>query len=233
MTQVTDGVLTVGQVVDRMRGIGAALPAGDGLGVFNGMYLTVTELVRDQLAAAFFDDPAAVTTLDALFAGRYLAAVDAAAAGRRPPACWRPLFELRGHPGIHPLQFALAGMNAHIEHDLPLAVVDTCRRLGLEPRDVAADYHRVNDLLARVEGGVRESLLPDGGLLDAADPLLHVCGVWSVDKAREAAWASVLALWQLRPVPLAYAAVSAALDGSVGMVCRALLTPLEGHRTAL
>ena len=232
MTQATDGVLTVDQVVSRIRDIGAALPASDGVAVFNGMYLTVTELVREQLAAAYFDDPAAVTTLDALFAARYLAAVDAAAAGRRPPACWRPLFELRGHPGIHPLQFALAGMNAHIEHDLPLAVVDTCRRLDREPHDVAADYHRVNDLLARVEARVRESLLPDGGLLDAADPLLHLCGVWSVDKAREAAWASVLALWRLRAVPLAYAAVSAALDGSVGMVCRALLTPPAGRRPA-
>ena len=123
-------------------------------------------------------------------------------------------------------------MNAHIEHDLPLAVVDTCHRLGREPHDVAADYHRVNDLLARVEARVRESLLPDGGLLDAADPLLHLSGVWSVDKAREAAWASVLALWRLRPLPLAYAAVSAALDGSVGVLCRALLTPPAGHRPA-
>ncbi len=232
MTQLTDGVLTVDQVVVRMREIGAGLPGSDGVGVFNRMYLTVTELVRDRLAAAYFDDPAAVTLLDALFAARYLAAVDAAAAGARPPACWRPLFALRAHPGIHPLQFAIAGMNAHIEHDLPLAVVDTCRRLGRNPHDVEADYHRVNDLLATVEAQVRDSLLPDGGLLDAADPLLHVCGVWSVDKAREAAWASVLTLWQLRPVPLAYAAVSAALDGSVGMVCRALLTPLDDRSRA-
>ena len=48
----------------------------------------------------------------------------------------------------------------------------------------------------------------------------------------EAAWASVLALWELRPVPFAYAAVSSALDGSVGMVCRALLTPLDGRTQA-
>ena len=113
VTQVTGGLLTVDQVVEWMREIGAALPEADGVAVFNRMYLTVTELVREQLAAAYFDDPAAVTTLDALFAARYLAAVDAAAAGRRPPACWRPLFELRGHPGIHPLQFALAGRKIH------------------------------------------------------------------------------------------------------------------------
>ena len=201
----------------------------DGVAVFNRMYLTVTELVRDRLTATWFDDPAAVAHLDGLFAARYLRAVDAAAAGDRPPACWRPLFALRAHPGVHPLQSALAGLNAHVEHDLPLAVVDTCRALGLEPADLEADYRRVNELLARAESEVRAELLPGGELLDAADPLLHVCGVWSVDTAREAAWASVLGLWRLRAVPFAYAAAASALDASVGLVSRALLTPLHGR----
>jgi hypothetical protein len=30
------------------------------------------------------------------------------------------------HAGIEPIQFALAGMNVHINHNLPLAVVVTC-----------------------------------------------------------------------------------------------------------
>ena len=42
------------------------------------------------------------------------------------PTAWQPLFERRADPGIEPIQFALAGMNAHINHDLPLAVVATC-----------------------------------------------------------------------------------------------------------
>ncbi|MFI6447734.1 DUF5995 family protein [Kitasatospora sp. NPDC050543] len=232
MTQLTGRELTVDQIVDRMREIGRGLGDSDGVGVFNRMYLTVTELVRDRLAGAYFDDPGTVAELDALFAGRYLTAVDAAAGGRRPPACWRPLFELRAHPGIHPLQFALSGMNAHIEHDLPFAVVDTCRLLDREPHDLAADYRRINELLAQVEGEVRESLLPGPDALDLAGPLAHVLGVWSIDRAREAAWASVLALWELRRVPLAYGALGVALDGSVGMVGRALLTPLDGHAEA-
>ncbi|MFC9327596.1 DUF5995 family protein [Kitasatospora sp. NPDC057015] len=224
--------LTVDQAVDRMRALSDLLPARDGVAVFNRMYLTVTELVREHLTDGYFDDPSAVAALDGLFAGRYLQAVDAAAAGTRPPACWRPLFELRGHAGIHPIQFALAGMNAHIEHDLPLAVLDTCRLLGRTPDDLAADYGRINGLLAGVEDTVRDSLLPGPEELQLADPLLHVIGVWSIDRARDAAWASVLALWELRPVPFAYAAVSRALGGSVGMVCRALLTPLNGHDEA-
>ena len=35
--------------------------------------------------------------------------------------------------GIEPVQFALAGMNAHINHDLPLAVVSTCSALATAP----------------------------------------------------------------------------------------------------
>ncbi|WP_308222319.1 DUF5995 family protein [Kitasatospora sp. A2-31] len=213
-------------VIGRLRTIGAGLPAGDGVAVFNRMYLTVTEAVRDRLARPYFADPAAMAELDAVFAGRYLLAVDAAAAGRRPPACWRPLFELRAHPGVHPLQFALAGMNAHIQHDLPLAVVDTCRRLGCEPEHLAGDYRRINGLLAGVEADVREQLMPGPDVLERIEPLTHRVGAWSVDTARDAAWASARALWELRGSPRAAAALADALDGSVGLLGHALLTPL-------
>ncbi|MDH6114436.1 hypothetical protein P3T36_000837 [Kitasatospora sp. MAP12-15] len=219
-------VSTVDQVIDRLQAIGAGLPTADGVAVFNRMYLTVTELIRDQLAQAFFDDPVAMAELDALFAARYLAAFDADASGRRPPACWRPLFELRHHPGIHPLQFALAGMNAHIEHDLPLAVLDAARQLDRDPLSFEADYHRINDLLARVEAQVREELLPEPQSARPAEPLLHVLGVWSIDRARDAAWATVLALRGLRGAPLASLALTTALDDSVGVLSRALLTPI-------
>ncbi|RKE17943.1 DUF5995 family protein [Streptomyces sp. TLI_171] len=222
---MTAPVLTVDQVVDRMAQLAAELPAGDGVAVFNAMYLTVTRLVRDHLADAYFEDPATMADLDAVFAARYLTAVDEDGAGRRPAACWRPLFELRAAPGIHPLQFALAGMNAHIENDLPLAVLDTCHRTGRSPGQLEADYLRINTLLAEVEAQVRATLLPTG--VPAADPLLHVLGVWSIDRARDAAWASVLALWELRRVPPASRTVADALSGSVGMVSRALLTPLS------
>ncbi|WP_371501555.1 DUF5995 family protein [Kitasatospora sp. NBC_00374] len=228
MTTTTTTVPTVDQAVSRMAELRAALPPADGVAVFNAMYLTVTRLVRDRLGEGWFEDPAAMAVLDGVFAARYLAAVDAAAAGARPAACWRPLFELRGHPGVHPLQYALAGMNAHIEHDLPLAVLDTCRLLGREPEQLATDYRRINTLLAEVEAQVREELLPAPADLRAAGPLLHVVGVWSIDRARDAAWASVLGLWELREAPAVFRAVASALSGSVGMVGRALLTPLNG-----
>src|SRR5919112_278403 len=92
--------------------------------------------VDRRIDAGRFTDTRAAIALDVRFAERYLTAVDAVFQERRPPACWRPLFQFRRHPGVRPLQFALAGINAHIGHDLALAVVDTCRTLGCEPADL-------------------------------------------------------------------------------------------------
>ncbi|MFB7124986.1 DUF5995 family protein [Kitasatospora sp. NPDC056273] len=225
-TAVVVEARTVEQVVGRLREIGAGLPPADGVGVFNRLYLTVTEAVRDRLDGGRFADPSAVAELDVVFAGRYLRAVAADAAGQEPPACWRPLFALRAHPGVHPLQFALAGMAAHIQHDLPLAVVDTCRRRGCEPSDVEPDYHRIDRVLAEVETAVREQLMPGPDLLERAEPLTHLLGAWSVGAAREGAWGTVEALWELRHLPGAARALATALDGSVGLLGRVLLLPL-------
>ncbi|MER6360385.1 DUF5995 family protein [Kitasatospora sp. NPDC001527] len=223
-TRSTAAVRGIDAVVRRLRAIAAGLPPADGVAVFNRMYLTVTQTVRSRLDG--FADPAAMAVLDTVFAWRYLRAVDAVAARRRPPACWRPLFELRAHPQVHPVQFALAGMNAHIQHDLPLAVVDTCRRLGREPDHLAGDYRRINDLLAEVEAAVREQLMPGPDALERFEPLTHRLGAWSVDTAREAAWGSTQVLWELRGRPSAAAAFGTALDGAVGLLGRALLLPL-------
>jgi len=76
------------------------------------------------------------------------------------PRAWAPLFEARAKPRIAPIQFALAGMNAHISHDLCLALVATCKELGLG-LDLGSpqhrDYLKVNAILERVED---EGLLP-------------------------------------------------------------------------
>src|SRR5215831_3554083 len=118
-------VTTVAGAIARMEAIEAGLPAGDGLACFNHMYLGVTRQVNGQLGAGFYADSAFMTHLDVAFAGLYFAAADAAGDPAVVPPAWRPLVEQRANPGIEPVQFALAGMNAHINHDLPLALLDT------------------------------------------------------------------------------------------------------------
>ncbi|MFF7157759.1 DUF5995 family protein [Streptomyces sp. NPDC008139] len=217
----------VASVVGRMRRVGGRR---DGLGVFNAVYVEVTRAVGRQLAANGFEDAETAAQLAVRFANRYLKAVEDDARGRQAPASWRPLLRMRAHRDIHPLQFALAGVNAHVGHDLPLAVVDTCRATGREPPALAADFDRVGEILTAVEERVREELMPGPDLLELADPLTHVVGSWSLDRARDAAWAAARLLWALRDRPDAYEECVRRLDAGVGLIGRYLLTPV-GRRT--
>ncbi|MCX4849274.1 DUF5995 family protein [Streptomyces sp. NBC_00893] len=226
---VVTAVPGIDRVIGRMRALRCARPpvggAEDGVAVFNRVYLTVTETVRRQIDGGAFPDRRAATTLDVRFAERYLAAVDAEAAGERTPDCWHPLFQYRHHPGVRPLQFALSGINAHIGHDLPLAVVDTCRTLGCAPPDLEDEFDRVGDLLLMLEERIREDLMPGPDLLELADPLTHLFGSWSMERAREAAWSTALVLWRLSEVPLLAEEFRRRLDAGAGLVGRFLLTP--------
>jgi hypothetical protein len=220
----------VDDVVARLTEIDASLPADDGVACFNRMYLTVTELVRDRITAGFFADPAGMGALDVTFADLYLAAVDADVAGERVPEAWAPLFARRGDTRIEPIQFAVAGMNAHINHDLAVAVVTACGQRDAAPDagTFHADYLRVNTLLAAVLQQVRESYL-SGIALDAdreASPALNHVGAWSIDRARDAAWVNADVLWRLRDLPFARDAFADALAGSVGLVTATLLAPV-------
>ncbi|HEX6920552.1 MAG TPA: DUF5995 family protein [Actinomycetes bacterium] len=220
----------VQDVIDRLRDIDGSLPADDGAAVFNRMYLEVTERVAEGLRGSHtFHDDAFMAHLDVAFASLWLTAYDAAQAGQDVPKAWAPLFERRATPGLLPVQFALAGMNAHIEHDLPLAVIATCRARRTSPDrpGVHADYEAVNGLLAAAEAQIRRSFLSEAGrLVDRrVGHVVHLVSSWDIDKARDLAWVNVEALWTMRPVPRLYRRYSDALARTVGMTSRCLLTP--------
>ena len=223
---------SLAEVLGRLRAIDADLPASDGVHVFNRVYLTVTERVAALLQDGHaFRDPDAMTDLDVRFASLWLEAYDAAASGRRPPAAWRPLFDVRRSRDRLPIQFALAGMNAHIEHDLALALVRTCQARRTSPNDatVRHDYDAINDVLAEVEAEIRRSFLDDVGR--AADqslgPAAHLVSAWSIDKARDVAFLNACTLWELRRTTFVRKQYVAALGHTVGLASRLLLTPVS------
>jgi Family of unknown function (DUF5995) len=197
-------VTSVAEAVARMEAIGAALPASDGLACFNRMYLEVTKAVSADLSQAFFADPAFMAKLDVTFANLYFAAAQAAVTPAAAPAAWRPLVELRGAAGVEPIQFALAGMNAHINHDLPVAVVATCAELGTSP-DAGThytDFQKVDALLDSEEEAVRRSFETTmeqtvDRHLQAVDNLV---ACWAINSARDLAWQHALVLWELGAV---------------------------------
>ena len=217
---------SVPEVVARMRAIDDALPETHGVAHFNRLYLAVTEAVAHDLRADAFAAPAFLERLDVRFAWLYFDALAAA----EPPRAWRPLFDCADRRGILPLQFAFAGMNAHINRDLPVALVETWRELELEARtagDGHADFLRVNEQLAAVEERVKGAYL--GGLLGFVDRVLgradDVAAMWSVVRARDAAWTNGTTLWHLRDAPPLSAEFVASLDRTVGLAGRGLLVP--------
>ena len=222
---------TVADVIERLRRIDDELPAGDGVAEFNRVYLEVTERVGsllDELAGPSpFSDAELLAELDVRFAALWLHAYDAERVGRPVPSAWRPLFEAR-HGGRLPVQFALAGMNAHIEHDLPLAVVRTCRSRRIEPDDVHRDYDAVNDVLASVESGIRRSFLSEVGreVDDRVGAVAHLVSAWKIEKARDLSWVTAETIWALRDTRLLLGRFLDALGHTVGMGSRTLLTPI-------
>jgi hypothetical protein len=221
---------TVAQVIDRLRAIGEELPASDGVSVFNAMYLEVTERIAAELDAGTFRDGELMVELDVRFARLWLSAYDAGSADIAVPSPWAPLFEARRTPGLLRLQYALAGMNAHIEHDLPLAVVETCRARGVDLGDpgVREDYDAINAVLASVEGEIRRSFLTAIGqrLDDEVGPLVHLVSAWNIDKARDLAWVSAETIWATRDLARLSARFVTMLGHTVGMASRYLLTPV-------
>ncbi|WP_197367122.1 DUF5995 family protein [Streptomyces clavuligerus] len=196
-------------------------PTGDGVAVCRRILLTVGRDPAGTGGAAELLGRRAADTVGALAVRRSLRALAAA----RPPACWRPVFQYRHHPRVHPVQFALAGLNAHVGHDLPLAVVDACRAQGAAPERLEREFDRVAGLLALVEEGIREELLTGPEPLEVADPLTHLLGSWSPGRACDSAWSAARLLWRLQDqAPLAEE-FAARLDSGTGLVGRCLLTP--------
>lgn len=196
----------IADVIARMQEIDASLPRKDGVAYFNRLYLQVTEAVLTASSGTTFQSPQFLDRLDVVFAGMYFDAEATIGSGAACPVAWRPLIEQRGEPRA-PIQFALAGMNAHINHDLPLAVVQTCQELGLAPDDDSpqhADYETVNSLLKTVEGQVAGWF--DTGLIADVEDVTpkdvdNALAMWSVVTAREIAWDHAQVIWNLRRMP--------------------------------
>src|SRR5262249_16479757 len=145
-------IASTSELLERQAAIQAALPTTDGLAWFNRMYQLVTDSVATHLAATTFADPAWLARLDVVFGNMYLdAGRGSVQAPEQVPRAWAALLEQRAQSGIAPLQFALAGMNAHINRDLPVAVVTTCQQLGTAPDADShhADFFQVNAVLAQ------------------------------------------------------------------------------------
>jgi hypothetical protein len=233
---VTTTASTVPAVIARLDLIQSTFAHSDGVACFARLYRQVTEGVATELGRSSFANETFLERLDIVFADLFFEALDTYLHSPTvTPGAWVPLFAGRSRRGIAPLQFALAGMNAHINRDLPLALVATCEASGVQLRSGSpehADFVRVNDVLARVEERVKDSFLT--GPLALVDRLLHrhsriddILAMWNVRRARDAAWINGETLWALRADARLRTAFVATLDRTVGFAGRGLLVPTQ------
>ena len=85
--------------------------------------MRTTVAVGNAVQAARFEDPDWVEEWDVVFADLYLEAHDADLAGppRRASRPWRLAFA--APPDLPPLRHVLLGINAHVNYDLPQALL--------------------------------------------------------------------------------------------------------------
>jgi hypothetical protein len=221
---------TIADVIQVMQSIDVLLPSNDGLTWFNKLYLMVTQKIDGQPPTTWLDS-VWVLQLDVIFAGFYFAAIASfLTGGQGTPSSWNALFEARNSPNIDRIQWALAGMNAHINHDLALALLETDGQMNLQPNAASPqhnDYQRVNGILAQA---LPEALkfLATGTLGEAAQDtgkIGRLLAIWDITVARDAAWTFADHLRALpadaRPLALQIQ------DKATGLTGRALLLPLQ------
>ena len=223
-------VTNIADLLAIMQPIDSALPKTDGISCFNRMYMAVTSNVIAAEQNGTFVSSDFLSALDVAFGNLYFGALSKLEAGAAPPRAWAPLFDARSRTDIAPLQFALAGMNAHINRDLPVGLVQTFAAMNVpmaRPSAQADDYDRVNDVLAATEKTMVETYFTPlmESLHHDFDGVDDVVAIWSIREARAAAWTNGAALWHLRGQDLLSAAYIDALDGIVGFAGRGLLLP--------
>jgi hypothetical protein len=190
----------IADVLKTMRTIAASCVDQDGLKWFNWLYMTVTEAIEVKVAQGGFNDPPWLSELDVLFAGLYFDAVAGELGGDACPECWKAMLSLRGETEIARIQFALAGMNAHINHDLPIAIVATCKARNITPQHGTPqynDYTSVNSTLDALIDQAKQELnvrLP-GSPLPTVSHLEDLVATWDLAIFREKAWDTSECLW--------------------------------------
>jgi len=231
MAAAGDRPQSVDDVLQIMHTIDATCTDGDGLKWFNWLYLQVTEAVKAGIAEGGTHDPQWLAALDVEFASLYFGALEATLRGASCPRCWRSLFDVRSDTQLARIQFALSGINAHINHDLPEAIVATCQATGIVPAHGSPqyrDYSALNATLDRLVDTAKTTLRVRllGDALPLASHLENTVAAWSMAAARENSWTNAEVLSHLQGAPSLAAGFIESLDGITTVVSKTLLAPV-------
>jgi len=197
--------------------------------IFVTAYLSITQAIRQNIAAGAFLDNAWVTRYALCFANLYRKALFAYEMGdtAATPKAWRIAFDTAKRGEALAIQDLMLGINAHINHDLALAL----NEVSIDPDRATryADHTKVNDVLKAATDPLQDRIgqiyAPIFNLLDqTCDRLDEDIACFSVAKAREDAWCAALTLANAHG-DLERAAVRAGLNTRSAVLARLILAP--------
>lgn len=152
-------------ILDRMAAQLAAWDdAGDGRAVFLDCYCQMTQAVLHAVDDGRFADPSWVALLLDRFADYYFISIDGGDGAQPVPEPWVLAHAAAVGNDAHPLQLLLAGVSAHINYDLVLALVDllddewpSLDAAGRERR--RHDYDVINLVIAETADAVQDRVV--------------------------------------------------------------------------
>ena len=197
------GSWAIAGVLDQMQErLDALSPAHRKRRVFLGTYLRTTAAVGAAIDGGRFEDPAWVEGWDVVFARLFLAAHDADLAGGRVPRPWRLAFD--APDDLPDLRHVLLGINAHVNYDLPQALIGVISEADFTDPVLMdqrrRDHERIDGVLASRVAAEDDQLAP-GSLLDRLlTPLNRLGTKRFLREARRKVWHNTVALNEARLV---------------------------------
>jgi len=207
-------------LIARMTELLGPMEAGDPKRIFHATYLRTTMAVAEQIKRpGGFADPQWTERWDIAFADLYLEALEQFQAGEPTSRPWAVAFGARR--GLPVLNQLLLSMNAHINYDLPQALLAVITDEEFDDTELIgrreADHKTIDDILASrvsAEGEELASSYGPGSRLDRLLKPFNQSGTRRfLREARQKVWANAIALSRARRTGAeAYAARLAELE---------------------
>jgi hypothetical protein len=172
------------------------------LGEFLGTYQRTTLAVGKAVDGKYFEDPEWVERWDVVFAELYLDALDTYLSGGAPSRPWRLAFD--APPGIPALRHVLLGINAHVNYDLPQALLAVISDAEFTDATLMArrrrDHERIDSILAgRVAAEDAELAVRGRSLTDRVlQPLNRLSSKRFLRESRRKVWHNTVELQTAR-----------------------------------
>jgi hypothetical protein len=202
-------------------------PVAHRLASFNSLYHTITDRVATSLRGPEVADPDFLEMLDVEFAKRYFDALRLwGDEDDTTPDVWEVLFRRAWDKRVSSLAAAMLGVNAHINHDLAIALIATWVEQGA-PEDglIHPDYLLINKIFYQEIPPLRRRYA--NRMQMRLDHLVGDLDDWSqqvlVTVTRSHAWNQAERMWPLRQDPDDFAEAMLAMDRAAAFIGEALI----------